>query len=289
MVFKTSSQSIHNNSEGPVTSGNPLPIRDAVLEISRGKVTGLKTINKYGRAIDGVQTTSTDIWDRANSAATQQIWLAPTAARIHTIVSSSIQDDGTPEGAGTGAQAVRVYFLPDWDSVEQTEDVILNGTTGVAMTNAAVIIHRMKVIPVGTTYRMNLGNITATAAVDATVTAQINIGLGQTDMAIYGIPSIQTAYMTYYEVNSHNTSNPATPVQLDYSMLINEHPDLNPTPTGFINKSNKGINTSGTSDIIRPFNPYQKISGPAIIKFQAVSTAADIEGSVEFDIILVNN
>lgn len=265
----------------------PLPVVDPVLHLSTGQITGITHSNKYGQAIDGVQTTATDIWDRADAATTQQIWLAPTAARIHTIVSTSTADDGTPEGAGASAQAVRVWYLPDWDTVETFEDVILNGTTGVVMTNAAVIIHRMKVIPVGSTYAINAGIITATAAVDATVTAQINIGQGQTNMAIYGVPSIQTAYATGFSLNSHNSVSPATDTEVDFTLLANEHPDLN-TLT-FINKGNLGTVSSGSTFTPRKYNPYRPIPGPAILKIQAVATSSDIEGVAEFDLILVDN
>ena len=264
-----------------------LPVNDPYLSIARGLVTGQSSVNKYGRATAGIQITNTDIWDRANAAATQQIWLAPTAARIHTLVSSAAGDDGTPEGAGAGAQAVRVWYLPDWDTAEATEDVILNGVAGVPMNNAAVIIHRMKVIPVGTTYALNVGIITATAATDTTITAQINIGEGQTLMAIYGIPSTQTGYMTTYIVTAHNSGTPANPTETDFTMLVNERPDLNTLV--FLNKSNNGTIATGTSSIPREFAPYKKIPGPAIIKFQAISTTADTEGTAEFDLILVNN
>ena len=243
--------------------------------------------NKYGRATDGLQLTATDIWDRADSSATQQIWVAPTQARIHNITSSSTQDDGNPEGAGSGAQAVRVYGLQTWDSKETSEDVVLNGTADVATQNSYVIIHRMKVIPVGSTYGINAGNITATAVTDGTVTAQITAGEGQTLMAIYGIASTQTAYMTKYQINAHNTGNPSTVVESDVTVLVNERPDLDETV--FLNKSNAGLIASGTTDIIREFNPYLKIEGPAIIKVQGIATLVDTEGVAEFDVILVDD
>jgi hypothetical protein len=265
----------------------PLPVTDMMLFIARGLRTGMSSVNKYGRAEDGIQVTVTDIWDRADAAATQQIWLAPTAARIHTIVSSAAADDGTPEGAGAGAQSVRVWYLPDWDTKEAFEDVILNGVAGVAMNNAAVIIHRMKVYPVGTTYAINAGVLTATAAVDATITAQVNIGEGQTQMAIYGLPSIQTAYMTGYFVNAHNTGNPSTVMETDFTMLVNEHPDLN--TLAFISKSNVGVIVTGSTMAPRSHKPYKPIPGPAIIKFQAETTLADTEGVTEFGLILVDN
>lgn len=260
---------------------------DLMLEIPAGNIAGKTSINKYGRAAAGIQTTITDIWDRADAAATQQIWIAPTTARLHDITSSSAADDGTPEAAGAGAQAVRISGLTGWGTAEVTEDVVLNGTANVATSNAYVIIHRMQVIPVGSTYAINTGIITATAQTDGTITAQISATEGQTLMSIYGIPSTQTGYITEYDVNAHNTGNPSTVLETDFTLLVNEHPDL--SLTTFLNKGNVGLIGSGSTDFSKTYRPYFKVSGPAIIKFQAISTLADTEGVAEFDIILVDN
>lgn len=263
---------------------------DSHLAIARGKVPGSASVNKYGRAVAGIQLTDTDIWDRANAAATQQIWLAPTQARIHAIVSNSVEDSdsGGVVAQGDGCRTIRLWGLKTWSTKETSEDVILDGTTAVNTENTYVIIHRMKMLTHGS-LGPNDGTITATAATDGTVTAQINPGQGQTNMTILGIPSTQVAYMTSYDVNSHNTGNPATVVETDFSMLINESPDVDETSSGFINKSNIGMIASGSSDFSKSYDPYLKIEGPAIIKFQAISTLADTEGVAEFDLILIDN
>jgi len=54
---------------------------DFALQVARDVVTGIGCVSKFGAAPSGIQTTSTDIWSRANATPTQQIWLAPTAAR----------------------------------------------------------------------------------------------------------------------------------------------------------------------------------------------------------------
>jgi len=174
------------------TSGAQL-VQDYGLAVARGLVTGQSSVNKFGAAPDGIQTSATDVWSLANSTPTQQIWLAPTAARIHAIVSTSANDDGDP--VGTGARTIRIYGLQTWDTAETSEVVTLNGTGAVNTANSYVIIHRMKVLTMGAS-GPNVGTISATAATDNTVTAVILPGDGQTEMAIYGVPSVQDFYLT---------------------------------------------------------------------------------------------
>ena len=258
------------------------------LEVSKGTISGHFTVNKYGRATAGVQLTATDIWDRADAAATQQIWLAPTAARIHAIASSSDLDGKTAAPSSTGARTIEVFGLKTWALAETSETVTLDGTTSVNTNDSYVIIHRMKVLTHGTT-GPNSGTITATAASDSTVTAKIGVGNGQTEMSPYGIPSIQKAYMTSFDVNSHNTGNPSTVIEVDFDMLVNEHPDVDPTSAAFLIKANVGLIATGSTVFTKAYDPPLEIAGPAIIKFQGIATTADTEAVAEYDLILVNN
>ncbi len=238
-------------------------------------------VNKFGRAPSGVQTTATDIWDLADATPTQQIWVAPTAARIHAIVSSSASDDGDP--VGVGARTIRVYGLKTWASDETYEDITLNGAGAVNTVNSYVIIHRMKVLTKGAT-NVNVGNIKATAASDSSITAQINAGEGQTQMAIYGIPSTKSAYMTQYYASCNLAG---TSIRLDVTLKINPEPDAE--LLNFLTKQTQNIRDTGAGYIRHEFNPPMKIVGPAIIKIQAISSVADSDGSAGFDLILVDN
>lgn len=232
------------------------------------------SVNKFGRAPSGVQTTATDIWDRADATPTQQVWTAPTEARVHTIAGTA-----NDTLAGTHAQKIQVYGLTDWDTPETSEKLDMNGAGGVNTTNSYVIIHRMKVIQWGTSETNGL--ITATALTDATVTAQINADEGQTQMAIYGIPSTKTAYMSQYYFSINRA---AAAARADVSVLINPAPDAR--LGSFQVKHTQGCDTTGTSYFCHKFDPMFKISGPAIIKIQSTSSAADIDGSAGFDMVL---
>jgi hypothetical protein len=259
-----------------------LRLKYFALEVSRGNITSVSAVNKFGKAPDGVQTTDTDIWDRANATPTQQIWVAPTQARIHAIVSTSDSDDGDP--AGVGARTVMVYGLTSWSTAEVSETVTLNGTGAVNTSNAYVIIHRMRVVTKGAT-NVNVGIITATAAVNGTVTAQINAGIGQSEMAIYGIPSTQSFYMTQFYGSINKASGAAATI--NYRLKVNTEP--NAELINFVSKNIRGVQSTGNSDITWPFNPYLRIDGPAIIKIQAIGSAADLDGTAGFDGYLVTN
>jgi hypothetical protein len=168
--------------------------KDFYLELSKGNISGHSKVNKFGRTTNCDSGVPTDIHDGANSTDDVAIWVAPTQARIHNIVSTSVADDS----AGVGAKTIQVYGLTAWDALEVSETIIMDGTTDVPTNNLYVIIHRMKVLTCGAT-AINVGVITATATpTDATVTAQINALEGQTQMALYGIPSGITAYMLGY-------------------------------------------------------------------------------------------
>jgi len=235
---------------GAATSANQLTMisnmnKDFGTEVARGVVAGFSRVNKFGAAPEGIQTTATDIWSRADSAATQQIWLAPTAARVHAIVSSSASDDGDP--VGVGARTLRVYGLKTWDLAETSEDITLDGTTPVNTAQSYVIIHRMKVLTSGAT-GINVGTITATAATDGTITAVILPGDGQTEMAIYGVPSTQTFYLKRWgaAIGKGNTT-----LSCNFVLRVNENPNVQ--TTNYLRKDDINLVTTGTSGISRDY------------------------------------
>jgi hypothetical protein len=250
-------------------------------ELSLGNIYGRKVVHKFGAAPVGVQTTATDIWDRANATPTQQIWVAPTAARIHAIASTSGED----AAGGTGAASVIVYGLVDWDTPEVSETITLTGTDAVNTTNSYVIIHRMKCVGQATTtgVGVNIGVITATAATDATVTATILAGNGQTEMAIYGVPSTQYALLHRWSAQIDQAAAQARTI--DFELRVNENPDVQ--LLGFLRKDDISVQSNGANTHERVYGFPSKFSGPCIIKVQGIGSAADLDAEAEFDIELV--
>lgn len=257
------------------------PPADDMLKISMGAVTGVMHVNKFGRAPLGVQTTATDIWDRATQAPLQSLWVAPTQARIHAILSGDADDTA----GGAGARTIQVYGLTDWDTKEVSEVISLSGSSTVNTSNSYVCIHRMKVLTKGGGTGANQGAIIAVAATDGTTTAQINDQEGQTQMAIYCIPSTQTAYMTAYYGTINKQQGSAGTV--NFSLLVNPEPQTE--LTNFLTKNTRGLQSTGSSDGYWPWIPYFKVSGPAIIKVQGKASVDDIEASAGFNIILKDN
>jgi hypothetical protein len=162
----------------------------------------------------------------------------------------------------------------------------MDWTTSGNTSSSYVIIHRMKVLTKGNDAGgPNVGTITATAAVDATITAQINPAEGQTQMAIYGIPSTQTAYLTGYYASANKGSPAANTVNM--ALLANPEPDAE--RINFLVKSTLGLSTTSTSVLVVRFNPYYTIEGPAIIKIQADVSADNFDISAGFDAIIADN
>lgn len=264
------------------TSGGQLTM-DYGLAVAMGLISGKTAVNKFGAAPSGVQTTPTDIWARADSVPTQQIWLAPTASRIHTIQSDSASDTT----GGVGVNTVVVSYLADWNTAEQSETVTGNLNAGIAMSASAVMINRMECIPQATTTTvgLNVGTITATAATDGTITAVISPGDGQTEQAIYGVPSTQNFYMKSWFASIDKSSVAAA--TCDFQIRVNVNPNVQ--TVAFTRKHDVSPQSTGTNNIQRTFDPPLKFAGPCIIKVQAIASAADIDGESSFGGYLVTN
>ena len=237
------------------------------LAIAKGDVPGHKGVNKFGRTENADSAVPTDVW----SAPAQPIWLAPTAPRIHAIASTDAETNGATE--------VQVYGLVDWDTPESSELVAVGANTAASY----VIIHRMKVTAYGSA-GPNIGIITATAATDGTITARIEAGIGQTEMAIYGIPSTQSAYMDHFYVTLERDSPVGATAETTilWTQLVETYPAI------FTRKASDVIATDHGGHT-HEYHPPKTFNGPGIIKLQLVSDANDTHADGGFDLVVVDN
>jgi hypothetical protein len=263
--------------------------KDFLLEVAKGKVPGHYAVNKFGSSTF-IQETPTDAWDRD-----QQIWLAPTSAQTHQIISTSDEDSDTggTVAQGAGARTIRVFGLKTWDLAETFEDVIMDGTaTGgnsVDTVESYVIIHRMIVLTTGSVGPFsNVGVISAIANGDGTVTAQIAAIKGQTQMAIFGVPSTQKFYMYNYAAAIAHTS-PAPNTADSAGIIILQSTDIVNNPTVFTFKHTAAIQDNGLTSLDSFFSPPKEFEGPCIIKVQLVASIENAFCDASFDGVLVDN
>ena len=264
--------------EGTVANPFAYMMADIDIHLPAGDLPDHRAVNKFGQAVNCDADVNTDIWDGADALLNQPGWKAPEVACVHTLKSDSVQDGPV----GTGARTIRVYGLPSWSDTEVWEDVTMNGASPVATFNQYVIIHRMKAIPNAASIIANTGTITATTTGQTTntITAMIRPYKGQTLMAVYGIPAGEVALMpNYYASCTKGTASLAVGVGL----WVNPSPDVNVNV--FLEKNAVGLTTEGSNFVNQPYNPYYKISGPAIIKIVARSSANNTIVAAGFNLI----
>lgn len=239
---------------------------DYYLQVARGQVVGAYALNKFGRNPD-IDAGTEDVWDAGGT------WAAPTTARVHNIKSSNANDTS----AGTGARTISITGL-NGSYAETTETVTLNGTTDVPTANSYVIIYRMRVTTAGSG-ATNAGNITATAVTDATVTAQITTGYGQTLMAIWQCPGSYSLYMTGYHVNSNAT----TAAKLDIVLWVKPFGEI------WQVKHTGSFDNSVSGGVDYQFQPPFKITEKSLVRIAVTSSANNQDVTATFDGVYIAN
>ena len=141
----------------------------------------------------------------------------------------------------------------------------------------------MQVLTKGAT-SINVGQIQATADTDATVTAMIIAGQGQTHMCIYGIPSTQKLYISRYFASAIKDA-AGTSVEID--VVVNPEPDVE--LLNFRTQHIIGIDEDGSTYAEHVFGSPIKVTGPAIVKIQCDASANNSLVSGGFDAYVVDN
>jgi hypothetical protein len=156
------------------------------LQVSRGQISWHSPLNFFGNTTVLGSTAYGPLWEGLTGAGGAYVY--PSSAVVMTLVSSSASDT---------AVVIRVFGLGA-NYVLQTEDVALNGTTGVPTTKTFLRINKLETIAGNA-----VGNVTA--ANGGTTYAKITAGNGDTQMSLYTVPAGYTFYQTYYQADT-NTS-----------------------------------------------------------------------------------
>lgn len=154
------------------------------LQVARNQVDGHQGIEIFGYSPNIANTATGPMWEGQTQSG--GLYTPPSSAAPLVLVSSSASD--------TSALSVKIEGCGA-DFVALTETIALNGTTNVTTTNSFLRINAMYV-----TNGTNVGTITA--KISSTTYAQINAGVGQTQMSIYTVPAGYTFYLSYTQYDA---------------------------------------------------------------------------------------
>lgn len=165
-------------------------VEDFNLQVARGHVPGHTTVNIYGYQI-AVAQTFIPIWENATA------YTYPVTATTMRL-------------AGTNGDTATITINGLNAAYELTsESLVMNGATPVATVNSYLRINNMSVSAGSATNPA--GVVTLKDPTNTTIYAQINAGVGRTQMAIYTVPAGYTFFLSRIDVNtSLNGNNHAT-------------------------------------------------------------------------------
>jgi hypothetical protein len=226
-------------------------------EVAAGEIPDAAPVNQFGINTDVDKDIEEDVWDKGG------IWVKPTGAQVHDLVSTDAGDN----------QTIHVYGL-DSSGDEHDELVVLNGTTTVSTVTDYITIFEM--VNEGPTDVA--GTVTATAQTDGTVTAQITGANNQTLMAVYTVPSGKIGLVSNYYASVQNIAGPHGSVGI--KVLVR--------PLGQVwqLKHFMSISSTATNYSRHEFNPELSLASGSDIKISAIASASDLEVSAGFDMVL---
>jgi hypothetical protein len=173
------------------------------LQVSRDQIAGHTALNLFGNTTSLGSTAFGPLWEGLTGSGGNYVY--PASAVVMTLASSSASDT---------AVTIRIFGLGA-NFVLQTEDVALNGTTGVVTTKSFLRINKLETIAGNA-----VGNVTAVNG--GTTYAKITAGNGLTQMSLYTVPAGYTFYQTYYQADTNTSVTSGAYVKLRTYTVHNE-------------------------------------------------------------------
>ena len=224
--------SLHDGSGNAIGSNNSsLNVLDYYTRVAQGLVPGSKIIQKYGKNPSVSSGTYSTIWNGGGAYTG-----FPTGAETVTVTSSSIDDVAT---TGTGLWTLRIYGLSA-TGLEQSEDIIMNGTTAVTSTLSYLRLNRAKGLTAGALLH-NDGDITIRQSITTTtIFAVMPATYNTTMIAAYTVPSDKNGYLLSQRASIANKNAATVAMRIKSRspgvlFTVGGEAALNSTGTGYIN------------------------------------------------------
>lgn len=252
--------------------------RDFLLDVARGLIPGISSIHVVGENDEIDSGTVADLWDGGvATGGASLLWVPPTAARIHQVVSSSTNDDV----GQSGVTKIHVEGLDgDYNLVE--EDVTMDGTTNVATLLSYRSIYDIHAVAPDSDTVTNAGIIKLTADTDNTVTIRMNVGNNHSQHGIYQIPAGHSAFMA--DLTGHILRAGGGSALADFALLHRHDGEV------WQRTIVASLESSGSSDFAERLIPYLgPFNEKDLIKMQAASSTNNSAISGGFDLFLVQN
>ena len=154
------------------------------LQVGRNQIPYHTDVELFGYSASVGSTALGPLWEGLTLSGGAYTY--PSSASQLTITSTSASDNAN--------LSVQVNGLDSGYNL-LSETIALNGTSNVTTTNSYLRINNM-----ACTNGTNVGNVSA--KISSTTYAQINAGIGQTQMSIYTVPKGYTFYLSYVQGNA---------------------------------------------------------------------------------------
>jgi len=251
------------------------------LEVAKGNIPGHTAITKFGRNGAVAASTTEEIWSVSTDRTV--LTVAATMEAISTDIDDS--DTGGTNPASTGARIITIQGVDDsWNRAE--EDITMDGTTASTATSTSFFrVDRAFVKATGTYAGTNEGTITIRVSSAGSTQAQIEIGKGQTEMAMYTVPTGHKVYIDHVEVNSDATRLP--------SFELYQYTGIDDIATPFVGAKRKiwGVTSvAAGSHVDREVDERYVVTGPADIVFECTAASGGASAvEATFDLTLVQD
>ncbi len=223
-------------------------------------------IRKFGLNPDTDASPDEDVWDLGG------LYVFPDDADVAMTVSSSSTDD---DDGGSGAENVSIIGL-DADGLVKRVSAVMDGQIEVTI-GVFSRVFRIKVM--GTQINTGIiyvGSGTVTTGVPANKFAAVLAGIGQTQMAIFTVPSNMEGELVHWDGTLQGVGTKSA----ELSPMYREQGQL------LLPKDNKHLAQNGATHTDNPYIIGDYLAPMTDVLIRANSADADLSVSAGFDIIL---